>query len=855
MHRIDLNGPWRLRWNDGQRGGPVSRLFVDSPDLSRALTAQVPGEVHLDLIRAGLLAEPTLGLNCLAARWVEETQWYYQRSLDLPALAPDEHAFLTFEGLDLFAVIYVNGHEAGRHDNAFYPCQLDVTEWVHAGENSVVVALESGLFAAGDRPATGYGMSLDSALHKRNWLRKTQSSFGWDWSTRLINVGIHGRVYLDICSGVHFERAVVLARLSDDLRQGVVSGRVFVEGLGSAPGRGTLTVSIEDTGCRVSREVDIVPGANRLEASVTLEDPQLWWPAGHGAQPLYTVTTTLSVAGQVVATATRKVGFRHMRVDQSPHPEGGNYFIIEINHKPIFVKGGNFVPADMIFARLDRARYATLVDRALEANFNLLRIWGGGLYESDDLYEICDERGVLIWQEFIFACAKYPIHDDSFLAGIKREATYQVRRLAHHPSLVVWCGNNEMKWGAYNWNYERGVAHPDYALFHMVLPVILKQEDGTRYYQPSSPYSPDHELPNRDDMGDQHPWNVGFANTDYRDYRQMACRFPNEGGILGPTALPTMLACLPPVGSQDGGEGAGGGRPTAGRHPFSAAQGALDSFGWEIHDNGIVFGGDVCATDAMLTQWLGLQIGSLTLEEFAYYGGALQGEGLAEYIRNFRRRMFSTASAIFWMYNDNWPATRSWTIVDYYLRRTPAFHPVRRAFQPSTVAIAVEDDKVRVFGVNEGGEWQGELRCGLFALAGASGGGYPVDIRRSVRLPANASTMLTEFELAEWQRLGESTHGAFALLSRNGVEVARDRLFLPFLKDLAWPAAHVTLRMAEGKAIFESESFAWRVCLDLGGEQRLPDNFFDVLPGIPTVLDWPDSLGLPHILRVGNLVS
>ena len=823
--RIDLNGIWKLRWTDGQRGDRLPRAIGPHADTLPALPAQVPGEVHLDLIRAGLLQEPTVGLNCLAARWVEEAIWYYRRTFTAPALAPGERAQLVFEGLDLAATIYLNGREVGRHANAFYPCRVDVTESLQEGENTLVVSLEAGLLATCDRPGNGYGMSPDSVLTKRNWLRKTQSSFGWDWSTRLLNVGIHGNVYLDICSSVRFDRLVVLAEVSPDFRQGNVTGRIFVEGLSDEVQKGVLTVEVEGTGQGVTTEVEIRPGLNPVQATVTVPEPKLWWPVNHGEQPLYTVRATLAVNGEVVGTDTRKIGFRRVRINQDPHPGGGRYFVIEVNGKPIFAKGGNLVPADMIFARLDRARYAALVDRALEANFNLLRVWGGGLYESDDLYEICDEKGIMIWQEFIFACAKYPLWDEQFLADVKCEATYQVRRLAHHPSLIVWCGNNEMEWGAYDWQYEKGVALPDYALFHLVLPVILKREDGTRYYQPSSPFSPDNEPPNRDDMGDQHPWTVGFANTDFRDYRRMACRFPNEGGILGPTALPTVRACLP----------AGQERP--------------HSFAWEHHDNSVYSWGETSFPNDMLVQWLGKSIEGMSLEDYVYWGGLVQGEGLTEYIRNFRRRMFNTASAIFWMYNDCWPAVRSWTIVDYYLRRTPSFHPVRRAFQPLVVAIALEGGKVQVFGVNESSTWEGELRCGLFALAG----GYPVDIRRRVTLPANASTLIAEFEAAEWTRLGERTHGAFAILSQNGREVARDRLFLPYFKEMIWPRAHVRVRREGDKAIFESDTFAWRVCLDLDGERALPDNFFDILPGIPTVLKWPAELGEPKVLRIGNL--
>jgi len=822
--RFSLNGTWGLWWTDGQRGEPMNRLWAADADKSRVLTAEVPGEVHLDLIRAGLIEEPGIGLNCLKARWVEETIWYYRRAFQAPALQPGERAFLVFEQLDLAAVVHLNGAEVGRHANSYYPLRVEVTGKLKEGENVLIVEVESGLFSVADRAYQGYNLSGDAKLHKRHWLRKPQSSFGWDWSQRLVNVGISGSVFLEICRDVRFDRLVALSELSPDLRTGTVTGRVFVEGLDDKTRTGQLRVEIVGTGREAESEVEIRPGLQAVEARVSLDAPKLWWPIGHGEQPLYAVRATLTVEGAVVADETKRVGFRRVRVNQDPHPEGGSYFVIEINGKPVFCRGGNFAPAELIFARLNRARYETLVERAIEANFNLLRVWGGGLYESDDLYGLCDERGLLVWQEFIFACAKYPATDEAFLADFRREATHQVRRLAHHPSLVVWCGNNEMEWGAHSWGYDKGVALPDYSLFHLTIPMILKKEDGTRYYQPSSPFSPNCEEPNLDDRGDQHPWSIGFQNNDFRGYRKMACRFPNEGGIMGPTALPTVKACLVP-----------------GQEHFG-------SFAWLVHENSIACHG---WQDAMLEQWLGLPIRSMSLEDYVYYGGIVQGEGLNEYIRNFRRRMFSSACAAFWSYNDSWPMVRSWTIVDYYLRRTPGFHPVRRAYQPVTVALAAEEGKVKAFGINDGPAFDGEVRFGLFALAG----GYPIDQRKKVSLPPNASTLVGEFGEADWLRLGEKTHGAFAILSREGVEIAREKLLLPFFKEMIWPKASVTVRREKGKAIFESETFAWRVCLDLDGETPLPDNFFDLLPGVPYVLDWPAALGDPKVLRIGNLTS
>jgi beta-mannosidase len=483
------------------------------------------------------------------------------------------------------------------------------------------------------------------------------------------------------------------------------------------------------------------------------------------------------------------------------------------------------VPADPIVARITSGRYAALVRLALDAHFNLLRIWGGGLYECDVLYDLCDEKGILLWQEFIFACSRYPVPDEPFTKDVKNEAVFQVRRLAHHPALAVWCGNNEIEQGYWSWGYDRNQVMPCHSLFHNILPRIVKAEDGSRFYLPSSPYSPDNEIPTADHTGDQHPWSVGFHNTDFRDYREMICRFPNEGGILGPTSLPTVEACLP------------------------AGQRKPGSFAWDLHDNSVTFWGNTRQPDAMLDQWLGLQAAGLSLPDYVYAGGLLQGEGLSEYIRNFRRRMFDSASAVFWMYNDCWPMVRSWTIVDYYLRKTPSYHPVKRAFQPLAVFLAREDGKVRVFGVNEGAGWKGRLRFGLFALKG----GYPLDRMIEASLPANASTLLGEFPEKAWLKLGEKTHGAFAqLIAEDGTEASRDRLFLPFFKEMKWPKATVAVKRKGGKAIFTSSSFAWRVCLDLDGEKPYPDNFFDILPGIPVVLDWPAKLGAPKILRLGN---
>jgi len=825
---ISLDGIWNLRWHDGQRGDKPDRLLTSHPAaLNRAIPARVPGSVHLDLIRAGWIPEPIEGLNSLACRWIEDCYWLYHRVFQAPRLKKGERAWLVFEALDLAAVVWLNGHEIGRHANAFRPARFEVTEHLRPGLNTVLVSVEAGLYHGASQPDDGL---VRGDIIRRPWLRTMQSAFGWDWAKRLGNVGIRGAVRLEIAAALRTDPVSVVTDVSESLEEGRVRVRWPVVNLTTAPLPVVGTVRVKGTSAQTTESITLPPGETVLEMSLNVPRPALWWPIGHGPQPLYTMEATLAWReGRLRAAEkqSRRVGFRRVRVNQDPHPVKGRYFRIEINGRPIFLKGGNWVPADPIPARLDRARLAALLDRAIEAHFNFLRIWGGGLYEDDRLYEICDRRGILLWQEFIFACSRYPGHHETFAKEVEREAVWQVRRLAHHPSLIVWCGNNEIETGYWDWGYDRGVSLPCHSLFHHVLPRVVKREDGTRFYLPSSPYSPDHEHPAADHLGDQHPWSVGFSNTDFRDYRRMICRFPNEGGILGPTALPTVLSCLPP------------------------GQRRVGSFAWEQADNSVAYwGGEAPYPDRMIEQWLGRTVESLSVRDYVYAAGILQGEGLHEYIRNFRRRMFDTASAVFWMYNDCWPMVRSWTIVDYYRRRTPSFHPVRRAFQPRVVFLVCEEGEVRVYGVNDGPAWRGRLEYGLFALSG----GYPLAEQHAVELPPNASVCLARFPERLWHRAGVRTHGAFALLlDSEGCAVAQDRLFLPLFREMAWPRAKVRVTLRPGEAVFSCPVFAWRVCLDLDGEHALPDNFFDLLPGRPRTLRWDATTwGRPALLAVGN---
>lgn len=829
--KISLCGEWKMRWADGQRGGLKHHADLETDD-AKWINAEVPGEVHLSLWRAGIIENPYIYANCLSSRWVEDCYWSYRKTFEVSAQELKLEANLVFEGLDYTAKIFLNGIIIAQHENFFYPCTVNVTGKLIKGHNVLVVQLESGLFSVSDKEVKGFYMQdVDTLLHKRMWLRKPQFYFGWDWATRFINIGIHKPVYLEYSLKARITELVPIAEINEDYSKGSINARLFVESVADEQ-KGEIIVEVlsgnQDVFCicvSTSKEVEIKKGTQRFDIDCIVEQPNLWWPVGHGAQPLYTVKVSLLIDGRIIEERIKKIGFRKVCINQSPHEKGGSYFIIEINGKKIFAKGANFVPADMIIANIDDGHYDILVERALEANFNMLRIWGGGIYESDYFYELCDMKGIMVWQEFIFACAAYPAHDENFVANFKNEAIYNIRRLANHPSLLVWCGNNEQEWHTYN--QIKGVLYPDYALYHSIIPRILKAEDHTKYYQPSSPLSPNNEYPNKNDIGDQHPWDIGFDNVDFREYRNMVCRFPNEGGILGPTSIKTMHKCLP--------EG----------------QKYHNSFSWQIHDNGVEQWFPYSAPDKVVSYWLGKNPKDMSIEEYTYYAGLVQGEGLREYIDSFRKKMFDCAAAIFWMFNDCWPATRSWTIVDYYLNRTPSFYPVKRAFAPISVIVSKEENQIKIYCVNEtSSQWEGDLKYGVFTLSGK----YVLDKTTRVKIEKNTSCCVATFAADVWDNAGIEDSMAFALLEYEGKLIARNRLILPRYCEMKWTKAHINLRREEGNIIFSSETFAWGVCIDMNGDKALPDNFFDVWPNIEYTLEWPVDADLPEILNVGNII-
>lgn len=671
MKKISLNGAWKLNWCDGQRGGaphyvhgpgedffadivPRAKTLCNDYDNDKWMDCMVPSEVHQSLLEWGIIDNPYQQGNVLKCRWIEDCVWYYRKTFEVEPEDTDKNILLRFECLDYDARIYLNQKEIGTHKNVFYPLELDITGQVKCGENELIVKLDCGLHQLSEKPIKKYFNSIattDMLLHKRLWMRKPQFETAWDWSNRLINVGIQGNVELIISSSAIVKQCWLNPELADDYSVGKVTCHFdFMPD----------TVKNRQVSAKIllnEKEWEQHFSIENALASFQFEvpNPQLWYPVGMGAQYLYHLHIDLYDGdGNFLYTCQKQIGFKKVEVVQTPHPVKGRYFQVYLNGIFVFLKGANLVPNDMIISNATPQRYDALIDNALKANFNFLRVWGGGVYETEYFYDLCEQKGILVWQEFISACGALPFDDEEFAQSCMIEFRYQAKRLAHRACLVAWCGNNELDW--MTGDQMSQTIKPDYSLYHFYLPKILKELGLSVYYQPSSPYSMDSLDLNDELEGDQHAWSVGFEEKNHFKYRQMECRFPNEGGALGPTSLETVNNCL------------------------AENQKFIHSFSWRVHDNTLEGMTKGQSPDNSVKYWMKTDPKALSIEEYVYIGGYLQGEALGEYIQNFRRRKGDSGGVAFWMYNDCWPCTRSWTIIDYYIKPDPVLPPCEKSF-------------------------------------------------------------------------------------------------------------------------------------------------------------------------------
>ncbi|MEK6650842.1 MAG: glycoside hydrolase family 2 protein [Bacteroidota bacterium] len=816
MEQIDLNGSWQFRLAS-------TPYPADIPSgLDQWMPASVPGTVHQDLLANGKIDDPFVGMNENTVQWIDRQRWTYRREFELPDPVPaSRRVELVAEGLDTYADVRINGRQVGRTENMFIGHRFNVKRFLRSGRNVLEVTFDSP--TARSRALQRRHGRLRVALEPhRVYVRKAQYSFSWDWGPKLTTSGLWRPIRLEAADHPVLRHPFVrVARLMPGearLHLSIELDNLLRSGL-------SLEVRIMGPGAEIRRRVRVL--RYTVDLRMVLPRPHLWWPNGYGSQPLYQAVFNLLDGESVVHTVTTTFAVRTVRLVQERDKEGRS-FVFEVNGARIFCKGADWIPGDSFLPRIADDTYERLLTLARDAHMNMVRVWGGGIYEQDTFYEMCDRLGLMVWQDFMFACGEYP-DAPWFLRAVGGEARTVVQRLRNHPCIVVWCGNNECEW---LFCVENPTKTPDdmtgAVIFRDLLRSAVREHDGTRPYWRSSPFGSG--FPNDVSNGNRHHWEVWSFWKDYPEYTRDTGRFVTEFGFQAPANLATLASVLSP----------------ADRHPHGLAM---------EHHNKQVEGME------RLFRFQAAHLGvSTEFEEFIQRGQLTQAFALQTAVEHWRRRKFRTAGTLFWQLNDCWPVC-SWSVIDSALRPKAAYYAAKRFFAPILLSLTQTDRGVEAWAVND------RLRRvpAILTTRVLSFDGRELERREmNVTLKANASmklALLTPSALTGFDPL--ICYVEARLRAENELE-SESRFFFAEPKHLQLPPASITTewrRQTHGPCLLRltSDSLVRAVVLSVDGEDILfSDNWFDLDPGITRTISFAANMEdglMKKRLRVRSLAA
>lgn len=713
MNRTTLHDGWTLR----SAGGPVPEHLV-----GRTIPAQVPGTAHTDLLTAGLVDDPYVDLGEKALVWAHRAQWLYSRALTVQTAADDERVDLVFDGLDTVAEISLGGRRVGSTANQHRGYRFDVRSLATGEPQQLEVLFRSALETA-EAEQERIGARPGAYHHPLNMVRKMACSFGWDWGPDLQTAGIWKPVRLERWRTARIASVRPLVTIDGSA---TVAVHVDVERSGLQDAT-DLAVTVMLGGRRVTGTVEA--GASATVVRVVVADPQLWWPVGYGDQPLYDLRVELAD----LDAWERRIGLRTVELD-TPDDEDGTAFTFVINGVPVFAKGANWIPDDHLLTRITRDRLARRLDQAVDANLNLLRVWGGGIYESDDFYDLCDERGLLVWQDFLLACFAYP-EEEPHRSEFEAEARENVTRLSSHPSLVLWNGGNENIWGHEDWGWKEKLGELTWGAgyYDDLFPGVVAELAPTTPYSAGSPVSPHRPdvHPNDPDHGTHHQWEV-WNRIDYTHYRDDIPRFCSEFGYQGP---PTWATLERAVRNADG------------------APLAKEDEVWLLHQKAEDGNGKL---DRGMAPHLGVPT---DFTDWHWATQLNQARAVAYAITHYRSWWPRTAGSIVWQLNDCWPVT-SWAAIDGDGRPKPLWWALRAAYADRILTVQQRGGREVLAVVNDTADpWQGIVAVRREQLDGtrlaredlsvvvAARSVTLVELPDTVRVPGDASDEVLVAEL------------------------------------------------------------------------------------------------------------
>jgi len=655
---FNINKDWQFRISNDDNS---KKQLIANKKLDDWIQAAVPGTVHTDLLNAGLIDEPFEDDNELSLGWVAESDWIYKTLFDYPEdFNSGSPVIIVFDGLDTKATIWLNDKEIGTAENMFLQYKFDVTGAIRHKRNELKILFESPIIY-GKKIEAKYGKLPSSINTERVYIRKAQYSFGWDWGPAFPTMGIWLPAYL-IQEGEGSIKSVKFDTLQIDDNAAKVAIRLSFQ----LPTDQHFKVKLVLSNLNQKIISDLTVSENKeYKIELDIENPKLWQPNGVGAQNLYDLEISLiNGENNVIDSVNKKVGIRTIELKLGKN--GEHDFQLIVNKNPLFIKGVNWIPADMFLPRVSPDKYKILLQMAKDANINLVRIWGGGIYEVDIFYELCDELGLLVWQDFMFACAAYPEHDN-FISNIKEEVTWNIERLQAHPSLAIWCGNNENEWIWFNEQSTPFQEMPGYNIYHQVIPGILKELDPVRPYWQTTPFGYDDD-PNSQLSGNTHQWGIWSKWIDYTDVDKDASLFVSEFGFQAPANIDTLEKFISPEHRN------------------------IESRIFEFHNKQV----------EGMTRLLHFLMAHLPIVkewgDFIYLTQLNQALALKTCIEHWRVND-TTNGSIIWQFNDVWPVS-SWSLVDSESKPKMTYYFVKNIFNHQIISIRRSDDLLKVTVLN-----------------------------------------------------------------------------------------------------------------------------------------------------------
>jgi len=658
------------------------------------LPASVPGGVHTDLLALNKIPDPFIADNENKVQWVAETDWEYRRTFHLDKLlAGEERKLLVCDGLDTLAEVSLNGKLLGKTDNMFRRWSWNVTALLKEGQNEIVILFRAPVTYIKARQAEKSllgGGDIPGGPH----LRKAPCQWGWDWGPKLPPIGVWKDIRLEGHSLARVED--VRVRQHHAGGKATLSAEVTLEQWQEADLQVALKITSPDEQTHTVKAEPIltVDGTSTCNLQSSVTNPQLWWPNGFGAQALYRVEVTLTSGKTLLERREYQVGLRTIELRRQPD-QWGESFTFVVNGVPIFVKGADWIPADSFPTRLSIDGVERLIRDAAAAHMNMLRVWGGGFYEDERFYDLCDRYGIMIWQDFIFACGVYP-EDDAFAENVRIEAIENIRRLRHRASLALWCGNNEMEQGWVDWKWNdpddpvvQSLKAGYDRMFHRLLPGIIAAEDPDRPYWPSSASSGvAFTNPNGQLRGDTHYWDVWHGRKPFTAYRQQLPRFMSEFGFQALPPLKTIQTYAEPEDQN------------------------MTSYIMEHHQRSPAGNG------LMISQMTDTFRMPKDFQSLVYLSMVLQAEGIRYGVEHWRRNRERVSGTLIWQLNDCWPVA-SWSSIDYFGRWKALHYAARKFYAPLLLSIEDKGETMGIFVTNDATRsWTGELRWSLQTLGG-----------------------------------------------------------------------------------------------------------------------------------------